>query len=81
MNKKLQEAFRFYLENQAKLVREYNGKVIAIMDEKVLGAFDTEADAVREISKTHPLGSFLVQKVGPGEDSYTQTFHSRVSFA
>jgi len=34
-----------------------------------------------ETSKKFELGTFLVQKVEPGTESYTQTFHSRVAFA
>jgi hypothetical protein len=36
---------------------------------------------VKEASKAHQLGTFLVQKCGPGQDNFTQSFHSRVSFA
>lgn len=36
--------------------------------------------AVSETKKAHELGTFLVQKVAPGTEAYTQTFHSRVAF-
>ena len=80
MTKPLEKEFRFFLSHQAELVEKYKGKFVVIADENVLGAYDTEIEAVREVTKTRPLGTFLVQKCDPGEDSYTQTFHSRVHF-
>jgi len=76
----LEKEFNYYLENQDKLVERYNGKYIAIKDNDVLGAFDSELEAIREISKKHQLGTFLVQRCEPGKASYTQTYHSRVAF-
>jgi hypothetical protein len=77
----LKEAFQFYLENQDALVKKYRGKFIVIKGRAVLGAYDNELQAVQETQKNHDLGTFLVQKVEPGESAYTQTFHSRIVFA
>jgi hypothetical protein len=60
-------------------VKQYTGKFLVIKDEKVIGAYDSEIDAIKEASKHHELGTFLVQKCEPGTDSYTQTLHSRVA--
>lgn len=81
MNTPLQKAFQFYLDNQKELVKKYNGKYIVIKGDKVLGSHDDEIAAIKETSKKHELGTFLVQYVEPGAESYTQTFHSRVAFA
>ena len=74
----LAKEFDYYLANQDSLVARYDGKVIAIKDCIVLGAYDSHIEAVRESQKTHELGTFLVQAVSPGPDAYTQTFHSRI---
>jgi len=79
--KTLEKEFKYYLEHQNELVKEYNGKYIVIKNCQVIGAYDDELQAIEETSKEHELGTFLVQKCEPGEESYTQTFHSRVSFA
>lgn len=76
----LEKEFTYYLQNQDKLVEMYNGKYVVIKNDDVLGVFDTELEAIREISKKHKLGTFLVQKCEPGKASYTQTYHSRVAF-
>ena len=77
----LEQSFKYYLSHQAELVQAYNGKVIAIAGTEVVGAYDDARTAVQEAQKRHPLGTFIVQRVSPGEEAYTQTFHSRVVFA
>jgi predicted aspartyl protease len=81
MTEQLKKEFQYYLENQAELVKQYNGKFIVIKDNKVIGTYDSELEAVTETSKQHELGTFLVQKCEPGTSSYTQTYHSRAMFA
>ncbi|GAH03764.1 hypothetical protein KAV79_04635 [Candidatus Aerophobetes bacterium] len=81
MSKPLEKEFKYYLENQDKLVEKYNGKVLVIKNCNVIGVYDTELEAVNETSKKEELGTFLVQKCEAGTDSYSQTYHSRVTFA
>lgn len=81
MESPLKREFEYYLANQDALIAKYNGKVVAIKDQKVLGAYADEATAVAETQRHHALGTFLVQRVEPGTGAYTQTFHSRVAFA
>ena len=77
----LEKEFKYYLEHQKELLKQYNGRVIVIMGEKVIGDYDTEAEAYTETSKSHKLGTFLIQVCKPGSDTYTQTFHSRAVFS
>jgi len=76
----LEKEFEFYLKNQVELAKKYNGKYIVIKNCEVIGAFDSEIEAVEKTSVHHELGTFLVQKCEPGKESYTQTYHSRVIF-
>ena len=76
----LTEAFEYYLAHQAELLEKYAGKVIAIKDGQVFGPYDDELTAVRETQKLHKPGTFIVQRVTPGDAAYTQTFHSRAAF-
>jgi hypothetical protein len=76
----LDKEFKYYKEHQKELVEKYNDKFIVIIDENVVGVFDTELKAYTEAKKNHPVGTFLIQRVLSGTDSYTQTFHSRVTF-
>lgn len=80
MDSPLKREFDFYLANQADMVKKHNGKYVVIKNRAVIGVYETEAAAVGETVKAHELGTFLVQKVEPGEGAYTQTFQSRVAF-
>jgi len=80
MSKPLEKEFHYYLDHQDEMVAKYNGKVLVIKGEEVIGVFDDEVNAVLETAKIHPRGTFLVQRCTPGPDAYTVKFHSRVSF-
>ena len=77
----LDQELDYYIKNQREIVEKYRGKVIVIHDQAVHGEYPDELTAVREARKLFKLGEFLVQKVEPGSDSFTQTFYSRVSFS
>jgi hypothetical protein len=81
MTENLKKEFKYYLEHQDELVKKYNGKFIVIKNREVIGAFDSELEAIEKTAEKHELGTFLVQKCEPGSESYTQTYHSRVTFA
>ncbi len=78
MVSELQKEFQYYIDHQNELVEKYRGKVIVIKDEKVIGAYDSDLEAIEKTSEKHDIGTFLVQKCESGTNSYTQTFHSRV---
>lgn len=80
MNENLRREFEYYLQNQKELAQRYNGKVLAIKGQAVIGVFDSELEAVQQTSENHELGTFLVQKCDSTPESYTQSYHSRVVF-
>ena len=55
----LRKEFHFYRDNQDEMVEKYDGKVVAIKDGKVLGAYDSVGKALNETQKTHELGTFI----------------------
>jgi hypothetical protein len=79
MDSPLKREFEYYVAHQDELVKQFNGRVVVIKDQKVLGTYDNEMAAITETQKLHKLGTFLVQRVGPGTEAYTQSFHSRVA--
>ena len=80
MDNTLEKQFKYYIDHQDEMVEKYDGRIIVIKDGVVLGAYDDELTAVTETKKSHDLGTFLVQRVSPGDAAYSQTFHSRVVF-
>ncbi len=77
----LEKEFQYFIDNQNKLLKKYNGRFIAIVGERVVGDHDSFDMAIDETLKEYELGTFLVQECVEGEKAYTQTFHSRVVFA
>lgn len=72
----LKKEFEYYRENHQDLVEKYDGKVIVIKDQRVIGVFPSEIEAIEEASKTEPRGTFLVQECRP--EIEVQSFASRV---
>ena len=77
----LMKEFDFYRARQDDMVAKYDGKVVAIKDCKVLGAYDSYLDALENTSEQHEVGTFLLQRVSEGDADYTATFRSRVTFS
>jgi hypothetical protein len=78
-NDQLQKEFEYFKANQEILVKQYEGRFLVIRDRKICGAYQTAIEAYTEAKKQFELGTFLIQQCLPGEESYTQTFHSRVA--
>lgn len=80
MEKPLEMEFNYYLEHQDELVERYNGRILVIKNQRVIGDYDSEPEAIEETSKQEEMGTFLVQKCEPGTSAYTAIYHSRVAF-
>ncbi|HYF83471.1 MAG TPA: DUF5678 domain-containing protein [Clostridia bacterium] len=76
----LEKEFQYYIKNLDELIKKYEDKYIVIKNGQVLNAYETIDDAIIETKKTEELGTFLVQKCQANEESYTQSYHSRVHF-
>ena len=63
----LEREFRYYKDHQDELVKQYDGKFLAIKGEEVVGVYDTELEAYTDAKRNHPAGTFLIQHCLPGE--------------
>ena len=77
----LEKEFKYYLDNQKQLIKDYQGKYLVVKNEQVIDAYGSQEEAIQETMKTHQLGTFLVQYVQADGKNILQTFHSRVIFA
>lgn len=77
----LQKQLKYFKSHQDDLVKEYKGKFLVINDQEVQGVYNTEMEAYIDAKKKFELGTFLIQQCLPGQESYTQTFHSRVALS
>jgi hypothetical protein len=75
----LNKDFDYYTTHQDELVNKYAGKFIVIKDSEVQGAYETRDEAYAQARAKFELGTFIIQRVEPGTESYTQVFHSRVA--
>lgn len=73
----LQKDFEFFLENRSEIIEGHLGKFVVIADQQVVGYFAGQIEAIERVGKERPIGTFLVQRCEPDEESYSQTFHSR----
>lgn len=77
----IQELFKYYLENQDELVKQYNGKYIIITADGVKGAFDSLKEGYDTALNNFGKGNFMLQLCTEGDGAYSQRFStSRVSF-
>lgn len=76
----LEAEFEWYLDHQDELIKKYDGKVLVIKDQTIIGVYESEEEAITETSKKESLGTFLIQRCTPGDEAYTATFHSRAAF-
>lgn len=68
--------FDYFVENYQYLFQKYGHKFLAIKNKTILGSYDTELDAIKETSKTFPLGTFIVQECNGNESGYTNYISS-----
>ena len=76
----LDKDFKYYLDHQKELLPLYNGKFVMIVKEKVVGAYNSMAEAYHQGKSKYGAGNFLVQLCTPGDNAYTITYHSRARF-
>ena len=77
----LLDNFKYYLENQEELLKKYTGKYLVIVNKEVVGDYDDQLVAMIDASQKYGEGNFFLQLCTPGDEAYTQIFHTRrVSF-
>lgn len=72
----LKKDLEWYIQNQRELSEKYNGKVLLIVNQQLIGAFGSMQEAYASAIKDYALGSFTLQPCSPDSDSYTLTLYS-----
>lgn len=72
----LRENLDWYIANQKELSARYDGKILLIVDQKLVRVFDSMAAAYATALKSYKPGSFTLQPCSPDADSYTLTLYS-----
>lgn len=58
----LEAEFKYYLENRDELISRYGSRYIVIKGCRVVGAYDTEDEALEETLKDHEMGTFIMRR-------------------
>ena len=66
----LEKEFQYFQEHKEELKEKFIDKVVVIVNEKVVGSYDTLGEALRESAKKYELGTFLIQKIFRNDDEY-----------
>ena len=78
----LEKEFEYFTENHSELYNLYPNRYLVIKDQKVLFDEDSVKHALDVSQKNGRVpGTYIIQKCEEGVDSYTQVYHSRVTFA
>ncbi len=75
-DKERRSDFDYFIKHYQELYDKYGHKFIAVRNREILGSFDTELDAINEVSKEYPLGTFIVQECNGNESGYTNYISS-----
>lgn len=68
--------FEYFKECYNELFKKHGHKFIAIKNKEIIGIYETEIEAIEEVTKTYPLGSFIVQECNGNESGYTNYISS-----
>ena len=72
----LKKNLDWYIANQQELSAKYNGKILLIVDQKVVDAFDSMDKAYAAALKSYAPGTYTLQPCSPNPDSYALMLHS-----
>ena len=63
---------KYYEENKVALREKYLGKRVVIVNDKILGVYDSDSEAIAETSKTMELGTYCIKyiPVDPADENY-----------
>ena len=76
----LEKEIAYYLDHEAELLKEHDGKVIVLKNQQVIGVYGSVADAATETRRQHERGTYLIQRVTTDPAVHTAKYVSpRVS--
>jgi len=68
--------FEWYKYHLKELYDSYGYQIVVIKDQKVEGIHSSFEEAFSDACKHFPVGSFIIQKLGPDEEAYTTYIYS-----
>jgi hypothetical protein len=72
----LKKNLDWYIANQQELSKKYNGKILLIVDQRLVDVFDSMESAYTAAMKSYAPGTFTLQPCSPDPDSYLLMLYS-----
>lgn len=69
------EELNFFISHQNELLSKYQGKVLVIKGQTVVGVYQNPLEAYFEAQKKYDIGTFMIQPCDPGSEAYTVTIN------
>lgn len=76
----LNKEYEFYKQHRNELLESHRGKFLIIKDQKLVGVYETEAEAYQAAIKKYELGTFLLQECLEETNEQKAIFHTQVIF-
>ena len=70
-DKERMEDFQWFLSQYDNLFQRYGHKYFVIQNQKILGVYDKQSQALKSSMQDHAIGSFIVQECNGNESGYT----------
>ncbi len=67
----LKQNLDWYISHQQELSVQYSGRILLIVNQKLISVFDDLGSAWEKASQDFEPGTFTLQPCSPGPDSYT----------
>jgi hypothetical protein len=74
----LEKESAFYEVHKAELRHKYAGKRVVIADNRVLGIYGSDREAIDATEKTKPLGTFMVKFIPVNPDDEIDYIYSPI---
>lgn len=75
----LDREYAYYQAHENELINQYDGKVIVIVGEKVVGSYPSKQDAFAgALAAGYPYGEFLIQPISSDPNANVAIFYSPV---
>lgn len=72
-----EKELQYFVNNQEKFVKKHQNKFLVIMDNKIIGVYNTPLEAYLETKKSYEPGTFMIQRCVPGPQAYTITISTQ----
>jgi hypothetical protein len=71
-----EKEFQYFLDHQDELVRDYDGKILVLRGEQVVGVYESKLDAYSASIKKYERGTFMIQQCIAGPKAYRRYISS-----